>query len=131
MPPKRTLLTQEQFDMLGALDGWGVNEVPPEHWSKIPGIQRVADTIGMMASGCYQQPKLLNAIHAVAGIDALVHETNPQIDKNENEGNAYHYAVQRINDDRFPYILHGPFCAETMVEHWFDFEDLDVYWRAE
>jgi len=131
MPPKRTLLTQEQFDMLGSIGGWGIDEVPKEHWGKIPGLQRIEDTVGVMASGCYQQPKLLNAISAVAGVDVLVHEANPQVDKNENEGNAYHYAVQRINDSRFPYILHGPFRSETIVEHWFDYEDLDAYWKAE
>ena len=59
----------------------------------------------------------------------LVHEINPQIDKNEPEGNAYHYVVQKIKDNRYPYILHGPFTSETKVKHWFDAEELSTYWQ--
>jgi hypothetical protein len=125
MAAKRTLLTQEQFDRLG-LVGWTIDEVPREHWSKIPGLQRLQDTFAVMASGSVVNPGILNGINAVAGIDVLAHETRPMA--KEPPGNAYHYVIQKTSDDRFPYILHGPFRSETIVEHWFDADQLDRYW---
>lgn len=129
MVVKRRLLTEDQFRLLKTTDGWNIDEVPSEHWSKIPGLQRLEDTVGIMASGSNAQ--ILNGVRAVVGIDVLVHERNPMIHKNEPEGNAYHYVVQKINDSRFPYILHGPFKAQTIVPHWFEADALDVYWNDE
>ena len=131
MAIKRTPLTKEQFRLIKTTSGWNIDEVPREHWSKIPGLQRLDDTIGVMASGCSDDPKVLNNIKAIAGMDVLVHETNPIVDKDEKEGNAYHYVIQKINDDRFPSILHGPIKSETIVPHWFEAEDLNVYWEED
>jgi hypothetical protein len=128
MALKRVPLTEEQFGHLNALD-WAVDEVPREHWDKIPGLQRLQDTFVVMASGCVVNPQVLNDISAVAGIDVLAHETRPLA--GEPPGNAYHYVVQKTADPRCPYILHGPFRSETIVDHWFDAPQLDRYWQEE
>jgi hypothetical protein len=65
----------------------------------------------------------------VAGIDVLAHESNPR--KGEPEGNAYHYVFQRTSDPNCPYTMYGPFKSETIVNHWFDAEDLDNYWKID
>lgn len=104
--------------------------MPPEHWAKIPGLQRLNDTVAVMASGTLSDPGVLNDVeNAIAGADVLVHESNPYPD--EPEGNAYHYVVQRINDPRFPYVVHGPFRSETLVDHWFEADQLDRYWASQ
>lgn len=126
MAIKRNLLTQEQFDRLPIGPNWKIDEVPPEHWDKIPGIQRLGDTIAIMASGSVSDPGLLNGIHCVAGLDHLVHETRPM--KDEPPGNAYHYVIQKTHDPRYPYILHGPFKTETIIQHWWEADNLDCYW---
>ena len=87
-------LTQEQFDLLKIGKDWHIDEVPREHWHRIP-LVRLADTIGVMASGCVEYPGILNDIPAVAGIDVLAHETRPCFD--EPDGNAYHYVIQKIH----------------------------------
>src|SRR5260370_381018 len=117
MAVKRTPLTQEQFDRLG-LAGWTIDDVPREHWDKIPGLQRLQDTFAVMASGCVANPGVRTGINAVAGFDVLAHEPRPMV--KEPPGNAYHYVIQKTSDTRFPYILHGPFRSETIVDHWFD-----------
>lgn len=125
MPNPRPL-TQEQFDLLPLGPDWPITEVPRENWSKIPGLVRPDDTIAVMASGCVSNPGILNGINAVAGLDVLAYESTPLGD--EPPGNAYHFVVQKINDDRFPYLIHGPFRSETIVPHWFDAPDLVRYW---
>lgn len=123
---KRTPLTNEQFSQLEAT-GWVIDEVPREHWDKIPGLQRLHDTFAVFASGCVVNPLVLNGISAVAGIDVLAYESRPMA--GEPPGNAYHYVVQKTGDPRYPYLLHGPFRSETIVDHWFDAPQLDRYWQ--
>jgi len=128
MAPKRKPLTKEQYDLLGVKAGWELVEVDKEHWRKIPGIQRLDDTVAIMASGCIDDTRVLNDIHAIAGFDVLVHETRPQ--PNEPEGNAYHYVVQELRRSDYPYVLHGPFRSQTRVAHWYGAEDLAIYWES-
>jgi hypothetical protein len=125
MAIKHTPLTQAQFDQLALVD-WTINEIPREIWPKIPGLQRLQDTFSVMGSGSVVNPGILNGINAVAGIDVLAYERNPM--GGEPEGNAYHYVIQKISDPRYPYVLHGPFKSETIVDHWFDAPQLDRYW---
>lgn len=129
MKNKRKPLTQEQFDQLHTTDGWNIDEVPRENWEKIPGLIRFEDTFAIIASGTVSDPRILNTIHAIAGFDVLVHESHPMVHKAESEGNAYHYVIQKINDDRHPYLMYGPFRSETRVDHWFEADDLDLYWK--
>jgi hypothetical protein len=79
-----------------------------------------------MGSGDMSGPRLLNGIHAIAGFDHLVFERRPR--PGEPAGNAYHWVIQAITDRRFPFLLHGPFKSETRVPHWFDSDDLALYW---
>ena len=126
MKAKRVPLSEEQFRLLSAID-WTIDDVPREHWSKIPGLQRLQDTFALMASGSLVNPKALNGISAIVGIDVLVHETCPK--DSEPPGNAYHYVIQELSDTRWPYLLYGPFRSETVVDHWFDAPQLDRYWQ--
>jgi hypothetical protein len=125
MSVKRTPLTQGQWDRLG-LVGWTIDEVPSKYWRIIPGLKRLQDTFGIMASGSITNSGMLNGINAVAGIDVLVQEPRPR--PNEPPGNAYHYVIQKIADERYRFLLHGPFRGETVVDHWFDAPQLDPYW---
>ena len=124
----RYLLTEEQFRQLPLGPGWEINDVPPEIWPKIPGLVRPDETIAVMASGSTGDPRILNELRAIAGVDVLVHETNPK--SGEPEGNAYHFVFQKIRDHRYPFLMHGPFRTETVVPHWFDAADLDCYWQG-
>jgi hypothetical protein len=121
-------LTEEQFRQLPTSTGWPIVDIPPEQWSEFPGLVRLDDTVAVMVSGSTSDPRILNSIRAVAGIDQLVHETNPA--PGEPEGNAYHFVIQEIRHDRFPYVLHGPFRSETTVPHWFGSSDLYRYWAT-
>lgn len=131
MKRKRKPLTEEQYDKLCTTDGWKLNEVPAENWEKIPGLIRLEDTVAIMASGTVSDPRILNTIHAIAGFDVLVYESHPMVHKAEPEGNAYHYVIQKINYDRYPYLIYGPYRSETRVDHWFEADDLDLYWKDE
>ena len=124
--PKRKPLTQDQFDELQLLPDWQIDEVPQEHWKKIPGLARPDDTFAVMASGSISNPQTLNGINAIAGLDILVHEGRRKPD--ELPGNAYHFVIQKIDDPRYPYLIHGEFKSETIVPHWFEADNLDVYW---
>ena len=128
MSTKRIPLTKEQFDQLELIPGWTLSDVPPEHWDKIPGLQRRDEIVAVFASGCCTESRILNGIDAVAGFDLLAHESRPQ--KNEPEGNAYHYVLQESQREDVPYILHGPFPCETRVTHWYEAGDLDIYWKG-
>lgn len=127
MSIKRFPLTEDQFRSLSVIDGWRVDDVPEAIWSKIPGLQRKPEIVGVMASGCYNEPRVLNGIRAVVGMDVLVHETNPK--PGEADGNAYHWIIQKTNQPDSPYVLIGPFKSETIVSHWFDADDLNTYWN--
>jgi hypothetical protein len=131
MGKKRKPLTQEQFDQLCTTDGWNIDEVPKKNWEKIPGLIRREDTVAIMASGTVSDPRILNQIHAIAGFDVLVHELHPMVHKAESEGNAYHYVIQKINNDRYPYLMYGPISSGTRVDHWFEADDLNSYWKDE
>lgn len=120
-------LTEDQFSLLGQLDGWAIDDVPKERWSLIPGVDRKADIFAVMASGCLKDPKTLNGINAVVGFDVLALERNPK--PTEPDGNAYHYVVQRTNRTDHPYLLLGPFRSQTLVRHWFECDDLTTYWK--
>ncbi len=129
MRPKKKALTAAQYSRIERLQGWKVFGIPRVDWNAIPGLTRLEDTIAIMGSADYNDPRLLNSIQAVAGFDQLVYESNPK--PGEPSGNAYHFVVQRSNRQDYPYILHGPFKSETRVKHWFDADDLEVYWMEE
>ncbi len=118
-------LTESQFESLNGLEDWNPTDIPFSEWRKIPNLPRREDTIAVMASGCIS-PGKLNGVSGIVGIDVLVHEPRPK--PGEKSGNAYHFVIQKINDDRYPYLMHGPFCAETLVDHHFDVEQLSRYW---
>lgn len=124
---KRTPLTEVQFKQLDITTGWELTDVHAKYWDKIPGLERRDEIVAVLASGCYTETRVLNAIEAVAGMDVLVHESNPR--ENEPEGNAYHYVIQQTCRKDFPYILTGPFKSETRVKHWYEADDLDTYWK--
>ena len=88
---------------------------------------RQEETLSVWISGSYSNPMLAEVENAIAGIDVLTIETNPNINKKEPSGNAYHYILQKINDNKYPFILHGPFKRGTIISHWYDAKDLDVY----
>ena len=120
---KHIPLTAVQFEQLNRVQGWEVYEIPRIDWPNLP---RLKDSIALMGSADINDPKLLNDIQAVAGLDQLVYESNPK--PGEQEGNAYHFVVEQTNDPRCPYLLHGPFKSGTKVKHWFEVQDLDKYW---
>lgn len=125
-------ITQEQFDLLKTTENWNIDEVDKKFWDKIPGIQRLQDTIAIMASGSFSDPRIMHFIdNIVAGIDVLAHEPKPKINKKEKEGNAYHYVFQKTGKTELPYIMHGPYRTETIVPHWFDCKDIDSYWKID
>ncbi len=96
--------------------------------SSILGLVRPQDTISIWISGSSSNPQLISCVeNVIAGIDVLTHEQKPNSAKNEPSGNAYHYILQEINDKRFPYVLYGPFENGTIISHWFDVNDLNVY----
>ena len=82
MAIKRTPLTAQQFEFLRTREDWSIDEVPLEHWSGIPGLQRLDDTFAVFASGTVSNPVSLNGIsNAVAGVDVLVAEPDPKSPK--------------------------------------------------
>jgi hypothetical protein len=125
---KKYPLTESQFDELAHLEGWTIEEIPRSTWEQIPGLPRKAETIAVMGSGNFP-PGALNGISAVVGLDVLAHETRPK--PGEKPGNAYHMVIQKIADQRYPYLMHGPFKSETLVPHHFEAEDLNVYFKNE
>jgi hypothetical protein len=122
MGVKVTKLNDEQFKNLGTTDEWKINEVPLKFWDTIPNVERLHDTFCIMASGSRTEGTL-NGYSAIAGFDVLALETKRK--KNEPEGNAYHYVIQKREDGNY---LIGPFRADMVVPHWFDAEDLSKYW---
>ncbi len=117
-------LTEEQFNGLSHLSGWSVEEIPNSTWENIPNLPRKQDTISVMGSGnC--TPGMLNGVSSVVGLDVLAHESKPK--PGEKPGNAYHMVIQQIEDERFQYLMHGPFTSETLVPHHFEAENLEVY----
>jgi len=124
---KRVPLTEQDFQALAALSGWQIDEVPGEHWDKIPGLQRREEILAIMASGDTWDPRILNRLNAIAGMDVLVAESNRM--PGEPEGNAYHYVFIRSGDSSHPYVMYGPYRSETRVDHWFEAVDLECYWQ--
>ncbi|MDP1714312.1 MAG: hypothetical protein Q8L41_06150 [Anaerolineales bacterium] len=109
---------------------WEPTEVP---WDSIRGLAlaRREDTLAIWISGSTSNSQLAQGVNAIAGIDVLTIETNPNIQKNESPGNAYHYILKKINNKDFPFLLLGPFDEGTIIPHWFDDKDLDVYKNME
>ncbi|PJB29754.1 hypothetical protein CO110_04080 [Candidatus Desantisbacteria bacterium CG_4_9_14_3_um_filter_40_11] len=106
---------------------WFPAEAPLETTS-ILGLVRPQDTISIWISGSSSNPQLAFCVeNVIAGIDVLTHEQNPNSAKNEPSGNAYHYILQEITDNNFPYVLYGPYKSGTMIPHWFNVNDLNVY----
>ena len=105
---------------------WKPIEVP---WDSIRGLGlvRQEETLSVWISGSYSNPMLAEVENAIAGIDVLTIETKPNINKKEPSGNAYHYILQKINDNKCPFVLHGPFNRGTIISHWFNEIDLEVY----
>lgn len=118
-------MTEDQYRELGLREAWKLEELPREVWPSIPGLRRRSDTIAVMGSADISNPRLLNEIRAIGGLDHLVFEACPK--PGEPPGNAYHYVIQAVSDARFPYIVHGPFCKQARVPHWFEASDLDAY----
>ena len=126
MKPRRIPLTAAQYQELCQIEGWQLFEIERERWHTIPGLSRLDDTFAIMGSADSNDPRLLNEINAVAGFDQLVWEANPK--PGEPEGNAYHHVMQFVNHPDYPCVLHGPFSSETSLRHWFEADDLDIYW---
>jgi hypothetical protein len=105
---------------------WKPTEIP---WESILGLGlvRKEDTLAIWISGSYSNPQLAQVENAIAGIDVLAIETNPKLEKNEPRGNAYHYILQKISDENFPFILYGPLEEGAIISHWYNYKDLDVY----
>ena len=129
MAIKSVKLSEEQFNFLKTSDNWfKTDDVPKEFWGNIPGIQRLHDTIAIMGSANCNDPMYLHGIKdIIAGIDVLTSESNPKF--GEKEGNAYHYVIQHIKDDKFPYKIYGPYKTNMKVPHSFDCDDLENYWQ--
>jgi hypothetical protein len=106
---------------------WHPIEAPLETTS-ILGLVRPQDTISIWISGSSSNPQFTFYVdNVIAGIDVLTHESKPNLERNEPPGNAYHYVLQEITDKSFPYVLYGPYKSGTIISHWFDIHDLDVY----
>ena len=105
---------------------WTPVEIPVKSITGL-GLVRKEDTLSIWISGSYSNPQLVEFENAIAGIDVLTIETKPNSDKKEPSGNAYHYILQKIKDDKYPFILHGPFKKGTIISHWYDDTGLDVY----
>jgi|GEM_PF-2777888 len=132
----RKPLNKEQgervLQLLKSVPEWAPTEIPLKEMSSIPGLVRSEDTFSLWISGSSSNPQLAHALrNIIVGIDQLVHETKPKLDKNEPAGNAYHYVIQKIDYEEYPYILYGPFVEGTRIPHWFDDSDLDdAYWNT-
>jgi len=129
--PKKTPLNRKAGERLLALfqsrPEWKPTEVS---WEKISslGLVRQKETISVWISGSSSNPQLAHLVNnVIIGIDVLTRETKPKTKKDEPEGNAYHYFVQRINHEQYPFMLYGPIDDGTIAPHWFDYEDLDLY----
>lgn len=125
MAVKRTPLTEDQFNTLGIEANWDITDVPPEYWNNLPNVERLHDTVAIMASGSLNAPGMLNGLQCIAAMDVLAAEDRPQ--EGEREGNAYHYLFQKFNDPQRPFLMIGPFKGHTRIGHWFEYKDLDTY----
>ena len=129
--PNRTPLDKETGEKLLALfqsrSEWKPTEIPYEEIASL-GFVRPNETVSVWISGSSSNPQLVHFVNnVVAGIDVLTRETKPNPQKNEPEGNAYHYFMQKINHEQYPFILYGPIQGGTIAPHWFDYGDLDLY----
>jgi len=126
----RKLVTKEEgeniLNLFKSKPEWEPTEVP---WDSIRGLGLVRreETLSIWISGSTSNPQLIQEINAIAGLDVLTLETKPNAQKTEPPGNAYHYILQKINDEKFPFMLLGPFDKGTIIPHWYDDTDLDVY----
>ena len=126
----KNLITKEMgqkiLNLFKSSPEWVPTEVP---WDSIKGLglARKDDTIAIFISGSCSNPLLSKGVNAIAGIDVLTIETKPKLHKSEPTGNAYHYIIQETNNIMFPFLLLGPFDKGTIISHWFDETDFDVY----
>jgi hypothetical protein len=108
---------------------WTPIEAPDEIYNI--DLVRKEESLSVMISGSEDNPVMAhNLKNIILGIDVLVVETNPNIEKHEPPGNAYHYIIQLVNHNDYPYVLYGPYKAGTIVPHWFNDEELDKYWNS-
>jgi hypothetical protein len=114
------------FNTISGLEDWHVNELPRDKWSELFDHHREDDTFAVLVSGEYSNPRMMHNVSCYAGMDQLVNESSPRTD--EPEGNAYHFVLIRSGHPKHPYILMGPIPSGTQVSHWFNYEDLSVYW---
>jgi len=93
------------------------------------GLARPKETISVWISGSSSNPQLEYLVdNVIAGIDVLALETKPKLNKGEPSGNAYHYFIQKINREDFPFMLYGPCDKGARISHWFDDSiNFDVY----
>lgn len=120
-------ITQEQLDRIYSSSGWQIEEIGLEELKVIPKIVRPEDLLGAFVSGSLEQPKKLNAHNSIAAFEVLVFERNPRSEWNEGPVNAYHYVIRRSGHTDFPYILSGPYTADTIIGHHPKELNLDVY----
>jgi len=121
----KTVLTFDQVNLLIRNGNWFINDIPVEDWDRLPDWMNGDDTLGILTSGELSDPRLLNGIQAIGGVDFLRHESRPK--EGEPEGNAYHFVIKQESDAKF--YLCGPFTKETLVRHWFKSDDLNKYWE--
>jgi hypothetical protein len=127
MNNKKTLLTQEQYDLLAQSSQWHKVELDLGAIQTTPGIQRKADLLGVFQSGDASATKTLNDREAVLGLDVIVFEPRPKFLKGEWWVNASHYVVTKTSNLNLPFCLEGPFPNETLIGHWPTILDLSPY----
>lgn len=124
--PLNREMGEKLLKLFESVSEWTPIEVPLDAISGL-GLVRPQETVSIWISGSCSNPQLAQAVSATAGIDVLSLESKPKLDKNEPSGNAYHYILQQINNEKFPFMLHGPFETGTIISHWYNAADLDVY----
>jgi hypothetical protein len=122
-------LTEAQFLAFGAQADWRINEASFSEIYRLPNIPRKSDIVGTFISGDMNATKMLNGIDSVIGLDVLVYERNPHIDKEEPPLNIYHCVIQKLSAPVGPYgyLMYGPYKDGTLCGHWRDEAVIDEY----
>jgi hypothetical protein len=94
---------------------WLPHELTSLEISGLP-LARKEHALGAFTSGDLNSPCTLHGKTAIAGIDVLILERNPQ--PNEPEVNTYHYILVKTGRDDIPLVLYGPFREGTVIGHW-------------
>jgi len=129
MKPKSHYLTSAQLGILYNLEDWEIWDIPSQHWDKLPHFQRKQDTLAVMASGCFSEPKEMNGILSSVGFDLVAHEPKPK--RGEGDINLYHFLIEdrgfEANKDK-QFLMTGPYNHSALLEHWpTNQEALDFY----